>query len=207
MQDDIWWGYSLEHGSVALDRTITQNRPGSQRKLLFVRCRDWVCYEENRESWNPPNYVYGLVDPTLIEQFRAKKIEIYASLVHERHSVFLQNNGLTVRETKYAKSHKRARVSVCWNCHKPLNNVIDLECSACEWIVCGACGACGCGYKKDDETNSNSELPPFIPMPIDEEMKKNQIVFDSFQEASKFAKNNPGQKLSRTTDGHRWKVE
>jgi hypothetical protein len=38
------------------------------------------------------------------------------------------------------------RVTHCWSCHSHLENSIHLECSACNWIVCPKCGACGCGY-------------------------------------------------------------
>ena len=61
------------------------------------------------------------------------------------HANFLASRGLppqTLRRSTRERSH---RITHCWSCKSPLDNSIDLECPACNWIIC-ACGACGCGW-------------------------------------------------------------
>jgi hypothetical protein len=38
------------------------------------------------------------------------------------------------------------RITHCYQCRRPLDSEVDLECAACAWILC-SCGACGCGYQ------------------------------------------------------------
>ena len=38
--------------------------------------------------------------------------------------------------------------SGCWNCKGPVDSEWDLKHRACGWLICGHCGACGCGYQK-----------------------------------------------------------
>ena len=54
-----WWGYSPKHGWVVLDRSVAENQSGSPTKLLFVKCADWSIYEENRENWEAPKYIFA----------------------------------------------------------------------------------------------------------------------------------------------------
>ncbi len=53
---EIWWGFSPEHGWVALDRSIKCSAAG---KLLFWRCSDGVVYPEDSWRWKKPRYVYA----------------------------------------------------------------------------------------------------------------------------------------------------
>lgn len=44
------------------------------------------------------------------------------------------------------------REAHCWSCKQPLDSRIDVQCNACEWMIC-ACGACRCNYgdrRKED---------------------------------------------------------
>jgi len=59
------------------------------------------------------------------------------------HGAFLRGRGLVNRGTRLGLGHRR--VTRCFNCKRQLDNDVDVECSACGWIVCH-CGACGCGY-------------------------------------------------------------
>ena len=43
----------------------------------------------------------------------------------------------------------RHRISNCYACKKPLDNLKEIECNRCGWIVC-SCGACGCRYDGQD---------------------------------------------------------
>jgi hypothetical protein len=59
------------------------------------------------------------------------------------HEGFLRGRGLPNRGTRLGLGHRR--ITHCYNCKSHLDNAVDVECSACGWIVCH-CGACGCGY-------------------------------------------------------------
>jgi hypothetical protein len=37
------------------------------------------------------------------------------------------------------------RNAECRDCHRTLGSEAHLQCVGCRWIVCSACGACGCG--------------------------------------------------------------
>lgn len=106
---DEWWGFCLEHGLVVIDRTIATNRPGKGGKLIFLRCKDWTRYEEDRKRWDPPYY--------------------YSSVVQERHRQFLDVAGRIAPATR--KVRKKNRASICWYCNQSVDNSIDLECPAC----------------------------------------------------------------------------
>jgi hypothetical protein len=59
------------------------------------------------------------------------------------HEAFLRGRGLPNQGTRLGLGHRR--VTHCYSCERRLDNAVDVECSACGWIVCH-CGACGCGY-------------------------------------------------------------
>jgi len=44
----------------------------------------------------------------------------------------------------------RQRSTICHSCHAAINNQSGIECKKCHWIVCPHCGACGCGFTRDD---------------------------------------------------------
>ena len=220
---DEWWGFSSEHGWVVLDRKIATNRPGKTGKLVFLRCSDWVRYEDEREKWDRPYYTFSeryleslnekdaIVARELLaslkDEYQKKKEEFYSSVVQERHRQFLEKSGRTVPGTVRARKENRA--SYCWNCKMPVDNSIDLECSGCGWIICGSCGACGCTYKANEGNYPPSELveEPISQVDSCSPSAENEKIFFSFRDASKYAKENPGSKLSRTNDGNAWKVE
>ena len=155
-----WWGMSSEHGWVVLDRYIPTNRPGNEGKLVFLRCKDWHHFEEERNKWNSPNYIFSdryiekLTGVKLVHSkselqelrdvFLQKKDELYAAIIKDLHESFLAQHGLKAREA--LKAIKEPRANVCWNCRSTVSNSVDLECSTCHWIICSYCGACGCTH-------------------------------------------------------------
>lgn len=157
-----WWGFSPTHGWVVLDRNVVANRSGRTENLIFLRCNDWSHFEEDRKQWDRPYYIFanqylntlrGTVLQNaknelekLKDQFKHKKIEIYSAVIKQIHSQFLADRDLPYCDA--TTPTKRGRVSKCWNCKQPVDNSVDLECSSCEWIICGLCGACGCAYGK-----------------------------------------------------------
>lgn len=63
----------------------------------------------------------------------------------ERHRAFLSRLGLLppgIRESSTASGRRMAR---CYSCRSALDSAANLECLACNWIIC-SCGACGCGF-------------------------------------------------------------
>jgi len=218
---DEWWGFSPEHGWVVLDRKIATNRPGKGGKLIFLRCRDWTHYKEDRKKWDPPYYYFenqylkSLTEKDafdartilngLKDECKHKKEEFYSSVVRELHSQFLEKAGRAAPETKKAINKNRA--SYCWNCKQPVDNSVDLECSACGWIICGNCGACGCTYGGSPGRHQESERYKEVPPDKEPLITMQGAVFQTFREANEYAKKNPGSKLTRTNDGNAWKVE
>lgn len=63
------------------------------------------------------------------------------------HASFLEVRGLPPQELRRTTRARTLRVTHCWSCKADLDNSIDLECTACNWIIC-SCGACGCGWTR-----------------------------------------------------------
>lgn len=164
---DEWWGFSNQHGWVLLDRNIPNNKTNN---LIFLRCHDWHHFEDTKQNWNNIKlynganyYIKFLTNEkkelaiTELEKFKGnnKKNEVYEKLrsevekksldkLTEKHKKFLE--GLNLPSVPLRKNTSGRRVNHCWNCKRPVDNSIDLECTSCDWIVCGSCAACGCGY-------------------------------------------------------------
>jgi hypothetical protein len=68
------------------------------------------------------------------------------------HKDFLDRKGISVNERSLVavagEIQKARRTPSCYSCRSTLDNLVNLECSACRWIMCPQCGACGCGYTK-----------------------------------------------------------
>jgi hypothetical protein len=62
-----------------------------------------------------------------------------------RKGIAVQGRSLVAVAADIQKVHRSTR---CYGCKSSLNNFLHLECSACGWIMCPNCGACGCGYSK-----------------------------------------------------------
>ena len=77
------------------------------------------------------------------EQFQSE-IESIRREIERNHRQHLASRGLPFRGVR-EPNPRHHRVTHCWNCKGHLDNLVDVECSACGWIICG-CGACGCGY-------------------------------------------------------------
>jgi len=75
-----------------------------------------------------------------------KHRERMAALV-ERHKERLSRLGLAFKGIRLSVASRFHRVTHCYECYGELDNSVDVECVACNWILC-ECGACGCGYRK-----------------------------------------------------------
>lgn len=167
MPADDWWGFSFQHGWVLLDRNIPNNKTNN---LIFLRASDWSHYEDTRENWNNTKLYNGAMfyikslpkekQKDALEKYEGiiknnQKLEVYAKLVgifepkyfevvENKHKAFIKRLNKHIGTLK--KSDAGTRSSHCYNCKRKVDNSFDFECSICNWIVCGHCGACGCGY-------------------------------------------------------------
>jgi hypothetical protein len=69
------------------------------------------------------------------------------SALAQRHKERLDRLGLAFKGIRPSSATRFHRVTHCYECHDELDSSVDVECVACNWILCG-CGACGCGYHK-----------------------------------------------------------
>lgn len=167
----LWWGHNEEHGWVVLDREDARN-DGETRYL--TRCRDWSQIEVSRLDFGSDRfksfrtYIKALpADKALeacrkllelnreftakAEKFRVTKADLERraqeaarQAIINRHRGFFEARNLPVPSVRLLTG-RRHRVTHCYNCRSPLDSLVDVECSACEWIIC-RCGACGCGW-------------------------------------------------------------
>ena len=65
--------------------------------------------------------------------------------LEERHRSRLEKLGKAYLGVRPAIRRHLHRITHCYACKRGLDNSVDIECVACDWILC-TCGACGCGY-------------------------------------------------------------
>lgn len=77
----------------------------------------------------------------------SKYINRKGESIEEVHRLFLAYLGIDFVGIRRRSDYLPERAAVCYHCRNALNSSVNLECSACGWILC-ACGACGCGVDK-----------------------------------------------------------
>jgi hypothetical protein len=75
--------------------------------------------------------------------FSFTEMKMQAEMEHKKK---LQRLGLPFKGINF-DTKRPPRATHCWDCKDTLDSSMDLECKACNWILC-KCGACGCGYAK-----------------------------------------------------------
>ena len=111
------------------------------RSLLAGLVERQNAIEEKQSAINRFASEYTLPNSSAKEELEFLKAEYDAEII-SAHKEFLKEEELPYKGThKNTRSH---RVSHCYKCGHRLDNEIDTECNACNWIVC-SCGACGCG--------------------------------------------------------------
>ena len=152
-ENKIWLGFHISHGLVILDRSIGGSE--SDEGYLFFKCSDWSIYKETG-VWEKPNYTYVIPYLNSLDKDKIKsaqedainKLNHYVDKIKDMHFELLKiihNNYLIKKSLKpqsIAKSNKKFRESVCWECRTAVDNSEDYECLACRWIICSNCGAC-----------------------------------------------------------------
>ena len=116
-----------------------------QEKLdLFRELSVYAFYEScSGNNYNP----FGLAEgkPELYTVYSAAWSKKKSEQSHNAHREFIRKIGKAYKGTSKISEAKKHRTTHCYNCHRKLDNSIDLECIACKWIIC-TCGACGCGW-------------------------------------------------------------
>jgi len=133
--------------------------------------------------------------------FARRREDCYFQLVELFHQRFLKERGVAGREVVRASGS--ARSSVCWNCHLPVDNSINLECTGCRWIIFGCCGACDCRHEQvsNESRRVNSQLRG------SPRVNSTTKVFPSFREVKKIAQDNLGSTITRLADDRGWQVK
>jgi hypothetical protein len=72
--------------------------------------------------------------------FAAKGLVVLA--VHKK--MFVERSRPYPGAYRAAKLPREAR---CGSCKREVDNAIHYQCAACRWIVCPACGWCGCWWR------------------------------------------------------------
>jgi hypothetical protein len=83
------------------------------------------------------------------KRIEAERVRVEAERISnltpaERHKERLEKLGKEYLGVRKSNSSRPHRVTHCWACKQDLDNAVDIECIACNWILC-SCGACGCG--------------------------------------------------------------
>lgn len=153
--DELWFGFSREHGWVILDRTWPGNRPGDRTGLAFVKCSDWTIVEIPFLQWDEPAFTFVDRLPDADRPSARKQTEYRRAYGHRRASLTKKRVELLHRRAMPKSTGPAPRLRVadgsprtanCWKCSRGLDSSIHYQCSRCGWIVCWLCGACGCGY-------------------------------------------------------------
>ena len=136
----LWSPADCEMGKYIADLTRQRIKP-------YKNHTDAIVHINSYHNWRNSFGAKWLADER--RHYDSKKeIKRTASLIlmerHKRKLEMLGKEYLGVRPANRKLSHHR--VTRCYNCKKPLDNSIDVECVACSWILC-SCGACRCSYK------------------------------------------------------------
>ena len=59
---------------------------------------------------------------------------------------FRNQPGNSSSDQYFVKFNDSKYESGCWNCGTGIDSDYDLHHKECRWLICGHCGACGCGY-------------------------------------------------------------
>lgn len=128
----------LQEAEKSIESVTIQNQQNEKQEALFQ--------QKDLENLLTPfhNIRESETRAANLVEAASRKEQLLILEIKERHRLFFESSGYETPEVR--KSREVNRVSHCWNCKQKVDNSIDLECSACGWIVCGECGACGCLY-------------------------------------------------------------
>ena len=133
--------YSVQRGVVrqfdpAELRAMVKTIQGVEREAAVSAYHQWRTQNGEHFLRNEPLRLEG-------ENRRVKTEEERIREAHRQKLIALGMDPTSV--TNLAVAPREHRVTHCYSCKRSLDNRVFLECSACNWIICG-CGACGCAY-------------------------------------------------------------
>lgn len=67
-------------------------------------------------------------------------------LHHEHILGIAKSAGVDTLYVSPSRVSTRRYVNHCWNCKQSVDNLIDLSCGMCGWVICSRDGACGCKF-------------------------------------------------------------
>jgi hypothetical protein len=77
-----------------------------------------------------------------------KTHDLFYQQVVAKHKRRRSELGLNETSCSAVDPLKKRRANHCYECKYEVDNIVDLTCDACGWIICGRDGACGCGFVK-----------------------------------------------------------
>ncbi len=80
----------------------------------------------------------------IIDKYLSGNAEIINEKIITAHKEWMLKKGYDYKGV--SKKTRYHRTNNCYSCKNAVDNSQDLECGACNWIVCSYCGSCGCGY-------------------------------------------------------------
>lgn len=85
-----------------------------------------------------------LESPQIAEKVAEEVIQMHRRRLEE----YAAKRGQTLSYVEPFKSEKDRYRNHCWSCKKSVDNLIDLTCGICRWVICSRDGACKCGFEK-----------------------------------------------------------
>ena len=134
--------------------------------------------------------------------------------VEKLHNSFLLANQL--EKAGIYKSNGLQRSKWCWNCGVSVSNKYHFSCMRCNWFICNLCGACKkpyphCGIGLKPKIKNNPPKKEIKKVADNTNQNKTELnqpkIFDNFNSAANYAKQNSSLKIRRTENDNEWEVK
>lgn len=170
------------------------------------------------KAWESPGHALAHVEgESILDVLTKLRKRVDSPEVQERfkrellakHGRFLQRKGIdasNISAQKITQAYQRThRETGCYDCRSTIDNEVDLECSQCSWIICGECGACGCGHPE-----YGPKFHPRRSRPTDDDPwgldEPRTYRFKDYAAALECTRKHPGAKLRRSPTDDGWLV-
>lgn len=84
----------------------------------------------------------GRLSATIGDAAARDAARAYIAYLHAKQHDFSKTVQPSISDT-FSEIERQTR---CFQCRASLNSKINFSCGACGWIICPACGSCGCNY-------------------------------------------------------------
>lgn len=157
---ELWVGASRVVGGLTLVYDPAIQGTGSTNVNLYSTGSNSITAYPRKIRWNLRT-VQGPKREAAIERYLTWKHEHADAFLAEartlleekrlallaKHQRYMESKGIAYMGTRDASAQSH-RVTYCHSCTEVLAGSFDISCMACGWLVCNACGACGCGHPK-----------------------------------------------------------